>query len=292
MSWQNGFESIIQENVHLAPFTWFGLGGPARYFITPTSGDQLSAVIRRLHDAQIPVYILGNGANLLIRDQGVDGAVIQLSAPAFCAVKIDGRLVTVGAGADMMKLVRTTCKAGLAGIEPVAGIPGTLGGHIRMNAGGAFGEIGAAVATVTMLDAEGKMYKRSRDDLVFGYRHTNITGKVIVEAVLELQPENPEQLTQRMKEIWLYKKNSQPMGDKSAGCTFKNPDGQSAGKLIDMAGLKGAEMGGAMVSRRHANFIVAREGTRSSDVLSLIEHVQTMVESRFGVKLETEVVIW
>ena len=292
MSWQNGFESIIQENVHLAPLTWFGLGGPARYFITPAGVEQLSAVIKRLYEAQIPIYILGSGANLLIRDQGVDGAVIHLSHPSFMGAQIDGRTVKVGAGADMMQLVRTMCKAGLGGIEPVAGIPGTLGGHIRMNAGGAFGDIGSAVASVTMLDVEGNLYTRQRDDLVFSYRQSNIIGKVIAEATLDLQPENPEHLTQRMKEIWLYKKNSQPMGENSAGCTFKNPDGQSAGKLIDLAGLKGSAVGGAMISRRHANFIVAREGTKSADVLGLIEHVQTMVESRFGVKLETEVVIW
>ncbi len=292
MSWQNGFESIIREQVHLAPLTWFGLGGPARYFITPENTAQLSAVMKRLHEAQIPVYVLGSGANLLIRDEGVDGAVIHLSHPSFSQVNIDGRIAKVGAGADMMHLVNTMCKTGLGGIEAVAGIPGTLGGHIRMNAGGAFGDIGSAVASVTMLDGEGHLYTRSRDELVFGYRHSNITGKIVVEATLELRPENPEQLTQRMKEIWVFKKNSQPMGENSAGCTFKNPDGQSAGKLIDEAGLKGATVGGAMVSRRHANFIVARDGTRSADVLALIEHVQEMVESRFGVKLQTEVVIW
>lgn len=292
MSWQSGFESIIREQVHLAPLTWFGLGGPARFFIEPESVDQLAAVIKRLSDARIPIYVLGSGSNLLVRDEGVDGAVIHLSKPAFAEVQIDGRCVRVGAGADMMHLVNNLCRAGLGGIEPVAGIPGTLGGHIRMNAGGAFGEIGSAVASVTMIDGEGHLYTRHRDELMFGYRRSNITGKIVVEAVLELRPENPEQLTRRMKEIWVYKKNSQPMSEPSAGCTFKNPDGQSAGKLIDMAGLKGASVGGAMVSRRHANFIVAREGTRSADVLALIEHVQSMVESRFGVKLQTEVVIW
>ncbi len=292
MNWQSGFESIISEDVHLAPLTWFGLGGRARYFVKPTNEAQLSEIIKRLGEARVPIYILGNGANLLVRDQGVNGAVIQLSQPALKSVQIDGRTVTVGAGADMMQLVRAMCKAGLGGIEPVAGIPGTVGGHIRMNAGGAFGDIGSAVASVTMLDAEGNLYTRYRDDLVFGYRQCNITGKVIVKAVLELQPEDPEQLTKRMKEIWLYKKNSQPMGENNAGCTFKNPEGQSAGKLIDLAGLKGTAVGGAMISRRHANFIVAREGTLSADVLGLIEHVQTIVESRFGVKLEMEVVIW
>lgn len=292
MSWQNGFEKIIEEQVALARYTWFGLGGPARYFITPESDAQLSAVVARLGQEQIPIYLLGNGANLLVRDEGVNGAVIHLSHPAFHTTSVSGKLVTAGAGCDMMKLVRDMCKIGLGGLEPVAGIPGSLGGHIRMNAGGAFGDVGSAVSSVTLLDGEGNRYDRNRDDLVFGYRQSNITGKIILRAVLELHPENPEQLTQRMKEIWLYKKNSQPMGENSAGCTFKNPDGMAAGKLIDQAGLKGASVGGAIVSQRHANFIVAREGTKAADVLELINQIQSTVEERFSVKLQTEVVIW
>ena len=292
MNWYADFENIVRLNEPMAPKTWFRLGGPARYFIEPRSREELSTVVKRLAENNIPMYLLGGGANLLVRDQGVDGAVISLSHSAFSRVVIDDRMVRVGAGKDVLKLVLELAKTGLAGLECQAGIPGTVGGEIRMNAGGTFGDIGSTVAEVTVMDSFGQIFTRQRDDLVFSYRRSNINAKIILDALFELTPENPDRLAQRVKEIWMYKRNAQPLKDNSAGCIFRNPDGLSAGKLIDEAGLKGSVVGGAEISQHHANFIVARHGASSADVLALMELARKTVRDKTGIELESEVVIW
>ena len=292
MNWYADFENIVRLNEPMAPKTWFRLGGPARYFIEPRSRDELSTVVKRLAENNIPMYLLGGGANLLVRDQGVDGAVISLSHSAFSRVLINDRMVRVGAGKDVLKLVLELAKTGLAGLECQAGIPGTVGGEIRMNAGGTFGDIGSTVAEVTVMDSFGQVFTRQRDDLVFSYRRSNINAKIILDALFELTPENPDRLAQRVKEIWMYKRNTQPLKDNSAGCIFRNPDCLSAGKLIDEAGLKGSVVGGAEISQHHANFIVARHGASSADVLALMELARKTVRDKTGIELESEVVIW
>ncbi|MGC8539716.1 MAG: UDP-N-acetylmuramate dehydrogenase [Phycisphaerae bacterium] len=292
MNWYADFENIVRLNEPMAPKTWFRLGGPARYFIEPRSREELTTVVKRLAENNIPMYLLGGGANLLVRDQGVDGAVISLSHSAFSRVVIDDRMVRVGAGKDVLKLVLELAKTGLAGLECQAGIPGTVGGEIRMNAGGTFGDIGSTVAEVTVMDSFGQVFTRQRDDLVFSYRRSNINAKIILDALFELTPENPDRLAQRVKEIWMYKRNTQPLKDNSAGCIFRNPDGLSAGKLIDEAGLKGSVVGGAEISQHHANFIVARHGASSADVLALMELARKTVRDKTGIELESEVVIW
>ena len=289
----------------LAPRTWYGVGGPAAILAHPANTQQLAALAQRCHDAGVRTYVLGSGANLLVRDQGVpDGVVVQLDDPHFRQLSIDGRVVTVGGGYDLAKLVLETAKAGLAGLEPLAGIPATVGGAIRMNAGGAYGEIGPAVRRLEVMSEGGQVFYRDRDDLVFSYRKSNIVARYILTAELELTPDDPDELIKRVKEIFLYKKTTQPLAEHSAGCAFKNPlldpesggtERQSAGKLIDMAGLKGHRIGCAVVSDRHANFIfVDREhsNVRADDVLALMDHIQHTVRDRFGVELEREVVVW
>jgi len=292
MNWYADFAEIVKSDVPLAPLTWFGLGGPAKYFVEPASVEQLHAVVVRLRENDIPMYILGAGADLLVRDAGVNGAVLRLRGPVFESVQIDGTLVTAGAGKDVQRLVLETTRLGLAGMECLAGIPGTLGGEIRMNAGGAFGDISSVVQSVTVMDTHGQLFTRQREDLVFEYRRCNITAKFILGATLQLAEDDPQRVADKVKEIWMYKKNSQPLSEHSAGCIFKNPRGQSAGKLIDQAGLKGTTVGGAEVSERHANFIVAHPGATTADVLALIDKIKATVADKFAVQLETEVVVW
>ncbi|MBI1337849.1 MAG: UDP-N-acetylmuramate dehydrogenase [Phycisphaera sp.] len=292
-----------ERDVPLGPLTWYGVGGNARLLARPSSVQQLSSLVARAHELGIRVYVLGSGANLLVRDEGVDGLVIQLSDPHFKQMKIEGTKVTVGAGYDLAKLVLDTARAGLAGLECLAGVPASVGGAIRMNAGGAYGEIGPTVRRLQVMDASGHVYYRDSDDLVFSYRKTNIVARLILEAQLELEQDDPEELVRRVKEIFLVKKNSQPLADRSAGCAFKNPPaesfpedsphaGWSAGKLIDTVGLKGFRIGGAEVSNRHANFVTVDKTACASDVLDVIDHVRTVVKDRFGVELEREVVVW
>ena len=230
--------------------------------------------------------------NLMIRDEGVSGAVIQLSDAKFADVTVDGNEVRAGAGALLSQAISVSVRAGLAGLEVLAGIPGTVGGAIKGNAGGKSGEIGQTTKSVTTMSAKGEFVIRAGDELAFAYRSSNIIEPFILDGTFSLQPDDPEEITQRMRKIWIMKKASQPLSDQSAGCIFKNPRGLSAGTLIDQAGLKGTRVGGAEISDRHANFVVTHDGCRSDDVLRLIDLVQAKVSEQFGVDLELEIQIW
>ncbi len=287
-----GLNDIVKYKEPLSEHTWFKLGGPAKYFIEPRSMEELVDVVKRCHENSVRVYVLGKGSNILVADEGVDGAVIRLSQKAFCKITIDDNKVTVAAGVALSQLMRECARAGLSGLECMAGIPGCLGGALRINAGGRFGDIGSVTQSVKMMDTSGFELERHRSDLYFGYRETNISELFITEATLELVPEDPERIGRSIKEVWVIKKNSQPMYSRNAGCIFKNPRALSAGALIDKAGLKGTKVGGAMVSDRHANFIVAKGQTKAADVLKLIDQVRQAVQERFDVTLELEVEVW
>src|SRR6185503_19685325 len=214
----SSLEPFISENTPLARFTWYKIGGPARYLIRPRTITELQESARRCSENGIPIYVLGLGANLLISDEGVPGAVFRLDEEFWRRAKFDKTTVEVGAGVDMQKLIVRTIRQGLAGVECLAGIPGTVGGGIRMNAGGKFGDIGATVHTVTVMDSDGAIAHRTRDDLIFEYRHTNIAAPFILGATLALEEDDPDRIMKRTKEIWMYKRNSQPLNTKNAGC--------------------------------------------------------------------------
>jgi UDP-N-acetylmuramate dehydrogenase len=278
--------------VTLRPLTWYKIGGPARYFVRPRSIEELQTAATRCAEDGIAIYVLGLGANLLVSDAGVDGAVFHLDQDFFRRVKFEGTRVEVGAGADMQKLLLRTVRQGLSGIECLAGIPGTVGGGVRMNAGGKFGDFGAVISSVTVMDAEGTTFELGKDELVFDYRSTNISAPFILSASLELDEDDPKRIMEKTKEIWMYKRNSQPLNTKSAGCMFKNPRGLSAGALIDQAGLKGMRVGGAEVSTKHANFIIAHPGCMADDVLKLVKIIREKVSLRSEIHLESEVKMW
>jgi UDP-N-acetylmuramate dehydrogenase len=287
-----GLEGIVETNYPLAKQTWYGLGGPADYFIRPKTIEQLKKVVQRCNENGIRIYVMGFGSNLLINDDGLRGAVIKLEAEPFTHVEFKGQEVTAWAGAELSKLVLTCVEKGLSGVEALTGIPGSTGGAVRMNAGGNFGDFGAVVETVTLMDKAGNVFEKNKPELVFDYRQTNITAKFILNARLKLNAADPEQIMRTVKEVWIYKKNSQPLKTKNAGCVFKNPRGVSAGALIDRAGLKGLQIGGAVVSDKHANFIIAENGCTSRDVMKLIEAVKQKVKEQFDVELELEIEIW
>jgi len=288
----SGLEEIVAENEPLAPHTWFKIGGPARWYIQPRGLEDLAEASRRCLESNIRTYVLGLGANLLIGDEGVNGAVFRFDQEYWRKVAIEGNRVSAPAGTDIQKLVLKTVRAGLSGIECLAGIPGTIGGAIRMNAGGKFGDIGAVVTRVDVMDSEGNIFERTKDDLVFEYRSTNISAPFILGADLELEEEDPQRILQKTKEIWMFKRNTQPLNTKSAGCIFKNPRGLSAGALIDQAGLKGMKLGGAEVSTKHANFIIAHSGCRADDVMKLVKLIRERVYDRNQIILDSEVQIW
>lgn len=307
-SFLSDFADVVTENEPLAPLTYFGLGGPARWMARPRSVAQLSEIVRRCRAEGITVKVLGLGANLLVSDDGVDGVVIRLNDKGFRTVEWetdrdllerpargpdpDGVAVRVGGGFDMSRLTLDSVRRGLDGIGCMAGIPGTLGGIIRMNAGGRFGQIADVVCDITVVHPSGEVRRLTHDEIGFSYRRTALDGAIVSEAILVLRPDDPQRVRTRYTEIWDYKKKSQPLADYSAGCVFKNPPGRSAGRLIDEAGLKGHGVGGAYVSPHHANFIVAKEGATARDVIALIGQVRRTVADCFGVELELELEVW
>jgi UDP-N-acetylmuramate dehydrogenase len=288
----SGLEQIVKEKYPLAKSTWYGLGGPADYFIRPRNTDELKAVVLRCREKNISIRVLGFGSNLLVSDEGVKGAVIKLDSEQFAETEFDGTGLTAWAGAELAKLVLTCVQKGLSGLEALTGIPGSVGGSVKMNAGGNFGDIGAVVEKVTLMDSSGAVFEKSKPELIFDYRGTNIIAPFILNARMTLAEGDPEQIMRTVKEIWIYKKNNQPLNTKNSGCIFKNPRGLSAGAMIDRAGLKGLQIGGAKVSEKHANFIVAEKGCKSKDVSRLIDVVKQRVKEHFDIELELEIEIW
>jgi UDP-N-acetylmuramate dehydrogenase len=292
----------VELDAPLAQHTWYAIGGRADALVRPQTPEALATLLRRCSRNGVRVRILGSGANLLVGDEGVEGVVILLDAPCFKAMQLNAEgpvtAARVGGGRDLGKTIRETVQAGLSGLEPLIGIPATIGGAIRMNAGGKYGAIGDVVQAVGLVGWDGEERTYSRDAVRFEYRHTDLPPGIVTWAILSLRPADPVALRARSKEISDYKASVQPLAANSAGCMYKNPlhpaTGQriSAGKLIDDAGLKGTRIGGAVVSEQHGNFICVEPGARASDVAELSALVAEETLKRTGVRLEREVVFW
>lgn len=271
--------------------TWFGVGGKADLLARPDSVEAIAALVRAHH----PVRVLGDGANLLVDDDGIDGLVLSLEK-LNATVFLDGSTLRVGAGVNLPALIIETVRRGLGGLEGLGGIPASVGGAIAMNAGGAWGQIADVVRSVRVVDPDGAVRTIDRADIDFGYRRSGLLRSIIVSADLALTPGDPAALRDRLKEVMAYKKRTQPMADHSAGCAFKNPtvsgERVSAGALIDRAGCKRLRHGSAHVSDRHANFICIDPGGSARDAIELMEIVARTVQESQGITLEREVVIW
>lgn len=292
MSSLDAFREILRRDDSLAPLTWLRIGGPAQYLAEPRNSGELEALLKVCAEEELPVHVLGSGSNVLVRDEGVSGVVVKLTAPDFAKVAIDGTTVRAGSGVLLSHLVVETVGAGLAGMETLVGIPGTLGGAIRGNAGGRSGEIGQFIRSITVLTSTGQRFVRDAEELKFAYRTSGISDLIILEAELGLSKDDSEEIARRMRKLWIMKKSTQPLSFQSAGCIFKNPRGLSAGALIEQAGLKGTRVGQCEVSDRHGNFIVTYEGATSGDVLRLIDLVRTKVAEKHGIDLELEIQVW
>ena len=287
------FREVVRPSEPLEALTWFRLGGPAAFLARPTTAEELSGLLRRCRQSDLPWRVLAGGSNVLVRDEGVRGLVVHLESPSFSDVRIDGPRIVAGAAVPLTALISQAARAGLAGLETLTGIPGTVAGAVRGNSGGRQGAIGQFVHRVHVLDADGEVRTRQRDDLIFSYRDSNLDDCIILSAELELEPDDPEAVVRKMRRIWIVKKENQPYGHQSSGCIFKNPTPElSAGSLIDQAGLKGRRIGGAEVSDRHANYIIAEPGATVSDVLELIDLARDEVLRQFGYELELQIQIW
>ncbi len=274
----------------MARHTTFRVGGPADYFVRPVDVEQIPALISLGRMENIPYFILGNGSNLLVSDEGYRGMIINI-ADNMNGVDIHDGVIRAQAGAMLTKVGRLARDNSLTGLEFASGIPGTIGGAVYMNAGAYGGEMKDVVVSVRAMDTDGRVYDLSVDEMDFSYRHSVIgeRGLVVLEVMMKLAEGNLDEIDSRMNELAEARRSKQPLEYPSAGSTFKRPEGYFAGKLIMDAGLRGYSVGGAQVSEKHCGFVVNRGGATASDVMTLIRDVQDKVREEFEVELETEV---
>jgi UDP-N-acetylmuramate dehydrogenase len=286
------FPEITRPNEPLAPYTHLKIGGPAEFFVQPRSPEELAAVLRYCAGRAIPTRVLGGGVNLLVRDEAVPGVVLRLSAAPFTTITVKGRQVRAGCGASLPALISATTRHGLTGFETLVGIPATVGGALRHNAGDRSGEIGQFVRRVEVLDTLGGVDVREHDELQFEEHASNLDDAVLLAAEFELETDAADAIVKRMRKAWIQRKAAQPFSFQAAARVFKNPKGFSAQSLLEQAGLAGQKVGGAEVSERNADYIVANPGTTARDVLRLIDLMRSRVRERTGVELEQEIVVW
>lgn len=279
----------LQQDVILAPYTYFKIGGPAKYFYKPSNSEEFINVVIQAIKEGIKYFILGGGANLIVSDRGYDGLVIK-SGGNNCRTLAPNRIITDSA-VPLSRLVNYAKMNCLSGLELLAGIPGTVGGAVYGNAGGVDSAIGDRVIEVKIIDRTGKIKIIEATDCEFSYRHSRFkrSGETIIEVSFELERGNRERIQSIVNQNIANKKNRQPLTERSAGCIFQNPPGQSAGQLIEQAGLKGKKIGGASVSTKHANFIV-NDGTATAEqIIMLISLIKQQIRDRYGVQLKEEV---
>lgn len=289
-----GFGGVLAENVPLAPLTTWKIGGPAEILAIPESAADIAIAASWAAGHDLPWHVLGNGSNLLVSDRGVRGVVLRVRK-VLDTIDIRDGTVRAGAGALFPAVAHACAAGGLAGLEFGAGIPGTIGGALVMNAGWHDFETGAHVRRVTCVDRDGETREWSAEKCAFRYRGSRLRDEppaAILGATFELEPGNPAEIAAKLQEFASSRKANQPTAEPSCGSVFLKPPGDFAGRLIEAAGLKGASVGAATVSPKHANFIVNGGGASSEDVLALVARVEEEVERRFGVTLEREFETW
>ncbi len=287
----------VREKEILASHSSFRTGGPADLFIEVCDREELTKVMDLLAQSQTEVFLLGRGTNLLIGDGGYRGAVVTMCAPAgtetaLNRVEVDGTMLRAGAGASLLKIAMAARDAGLAGFEFAAGIPGSLGGAVMMNAGAYGGEMKQVMRSVDVLYPGKEVRTYSGEEMEFGYRTSRLKREdgIVLAAAIELAPGDKQAITDRITELAQQRKDKQPLEFASAGSTFKRPEGYFAGKLIQDAGLKGFRVGDAQVSEKHAGFVINRGNASAAQIRKLIEEVQRIVLEDAGVQLEREVI--
>ena len=300
MSGQTYFEALrsqlseasrVAENEPLAKRTTLGVGGPAEIFIEPSSAADLAIALRHCAANDLPVFVLGRGSNLLIRDGGIHGVVVSLQSEFFSRIEVRGRELHCGAGARLRHVANAARDAGLAGLEFLEGIPGCVGGALRMNAGAMGTMTIEAVERVRFMGSDGRVEERPAAEMAAVYRSCPVLRDTIaLGAVLRGEPAEPEEVRSRMEDFRMRRTSTQPHY-RSAGCMFKNPAEKPAGQLVDECGLKGHRVGGASVSHVHGNFIINDGGATASDVIALIEQVRALVFKKTGIEMQIEVQI-
>lgn len=283
-------EERMREQEPMKLHTTFRIGGPADYFVWPETQEEIGKILALCREYEIPWFVMGNGSNLLVSDQGYRGVILQIFKN-YNKVLVEGECLKVQAGALLSACAAKALEAGLTGMEFASGIPGTIGGAVVMNAGAYGGEMKDILESVTVLTKEGDIRQFTVEEMEMGYR-TSIVKKrddIVLETVLRLKKGNPEEIRGVMDELKERRVSKQPLEFPSAGSTFKRPEGYFAGKLIMDAGLRGYQVGGAQVSEKHCGFVINKEEATAADVMQLMKDVQRQVQQQFGVELQPEV---
>lgn len=282
----------VGEAEPLAPHTWLGVGGSARWFCEPVDVAALGRVVRRCRERSVKLRVIGGGTNVLVPTAGVDGMVVRLSAPAFSGVTVERPAIVAGAGAKLVHVVSAAVQAGLGGLETLVGIPGTVGGALVGNAGGRGGDIGDRVRSVTVMTADGTVEERQGADLAFGSHWSNLDDVVVLSCRLELEEDDPDLLTKRMQKRWIIDRTEQPAGVRTVAMMFKDPHGATAEALVGQSGAREIRVGEAAIHSPRANFVVAHPGCTADDVRLLVEQVRGRVRERLGVELDPQIESW
>lgn len=285
-------EDQIKTQEMMSRHTTFKVGGPADCLVSPSDEKQLGGIIRYLNKVEIPYFVVGNGSNLLVSDAGYRGVIIKIGDD-MAQVTVDGDRIHAGSGASLARVARAALDAGLTGLEFAAGIPGTVGGALIMNAGAYDGEMKMVVEEVTVIDVEGNLLALDNSTMEFGYRTSALKNQKFVATgcTFLLKKGNPEEIKAKMDDFAQRRREKQPLEFPSAGSTFKRPEGHFAGKLIQDAGLAGFSVGGAQVSEKHCGFVINKGDATAKDIKVLIGFVQDKVKDTFGVDLEPEVIM-
>ena len=285
----SGEQNVLQ-NEPMKRHTTFRIGGPCDIFIKPRSIEEIRQIIEVVKENKVPYYVVGNGSNLLVSDDGYRGVIINLFNN-FSDITVEGNTITASAGALLGKIGYTALKNSLTGFEFATGIPGTLGGAVVMNAGAYGGEMKDVLSEVTVLTKEGELLTLKTDELELGYRTSIIAKKdyIVLEGKIQLKPGEPDKIKAVIDDLAFRRRDKQPLEYPSAGSTFKRPKDNFAGKLIMDAGLRGYTSGGAMVSDKHCGFVINKGDATCEDVIKLTDHVKEEVKNQFGIELELEV---
>ncbi|MCI0641767.1 MAG: UDP-N-acetylmuramate dehydrogenase [Gemmataceae bacterium] len=292
LSQLSAFASITRAEEKLSAYTALGIGGPAEVLAEPRDIAELAGLLRACREKNIPARVLGSGANVLVKDEGVRGVVVRLSAPSFCRIQTKGNTVRAGCGASLAHLIAQSVRSGLAGLESLVGIPGTVGGALKHNISDRNVEVGHHVHRIDVIDSAGQTQTRPRDELRFSFGSCNLDDPVLVAADFELEPDRADAILKRMRKSWIQRKATQPFSFQTAVRVFKNPAGLSAPALVEQAGLVGTRVGGAQVNDRDANSLVVEPDTAARDILRLIDLVRAKVQDRFHLELDLEISIW
>lgn len=283
-------QGTILTNEPMSKHTSFSIGGPADLFVEPATVEEIQKVCALARQEKVPFFVIGNGSNLLVSDEGIRGIVLHLGKN-FSKIEQEGNVISVQSGALLSRVAKVALASSFTGFEFAAGIPGSFGGAVAMNAGAYGGEMKDIILDADVLTPEGDVRTLSLEELDLSYRHSCIFEKnyLVLSARIQLTPGDETAIRERMSELAQARRDKQPLEYPSAGSTFKRPEGYFAGKLIQDAGLKGFTVGGAMVSEKHAGFVINHGGASAKDVSSLISQVQKKIQEQFGVHMEPEV---